>query len=386
MRRSVPISQSNFMESKAASRAPRDNSGRLRDQVRRRILLLITDLEIGGTPTVVRELAVRLQKDPDFDVHVACLTGSGPVADQLRNRGIPVTALNARSRLDARIVFRLIRLIRQEKIDTVFSFLIHANAIAAAASLFVRDVRFLQSIQTTQPNPRWHWMLQHAIRNAAERIAVPSPSVAEAAIKWAHVAPEKLLVIPNAVQMDDLSNKPLEKSGKRIGFIGRLDPIKRIQDLLAALALLKSDFSLDIFGEGSERKRIEEVIAHMGLQSRVVMHGATADSHQALSKMDLLVLPSEAEGFGLVLIEAMAAGVPVVGTNVPGIRDVIEDGVSGLLVPPRNPRVLADTIQRVWADESLREKLVTGGKERVRRLYDWSVVYPAYQKLLAHPK
>jgi len=134
--------------------------------------------------------------------------------------------------------------------------------------------------------------------------------------------------------------------------------------------------------QGSQRGEIQSTIARLGLQNRAILHGAVAGSAEALENADVLVLPSDAEGFGLVLIEAMAAGVPVIGTNVPGIRDVIEDGISGLLVPPRNPRALANAIARVLSDVLLREKLIAGGRDRVRRLYDWEVCYGEYRQLL----
>jgi glycosyltransferase involved in cell wall biosynthesis len=358
------------------------NSGKLRDHVQRRILLLITDLRIGGTPTVVRQLAVRLGNDPDFHVHVACLDRWGPVADQLRDRGIPVTALNACCSIDLRIVFRLIRLIRRENIDTVFSFLIHANTVAALAWPFVRDVRFLQSIQTTQPKPRWHWIVQRAIGHAAERIVVPSRSVADAATQWAAVQPKKILVIPNAVEIEEFAGKPRQASGKRIGFIGRLDPIKRVEDLVTALSLLPADYTLDILGGGGQRDQIQSLISRLGLEGRAIMRGEIAGSALVLGKTDVLVLPSDAEGFGLVLIEAMAAAVPVIGTNVPGIRDVIEDGVSGLLVPPRNPHAIANAIEKILNDPLLIQKLVKGGSDRVRKNYNWSVQIDSYRNLL----
>ena len=94
------------------------------------------------------------------------------------------------------------------------------------------------------------------------------------------------------------------------------------------------------------------------------------------------MLPSAAEGFGLVLIEAMAAGVPVVATNVDGIRDVVRDGVSGLLVPVASPDALAAAISRVCGDEPLRRCLVAGGAEDVRRRFTWDVVLPQYRALL----
>src|ERR1051325_10114896 len=167
-----------------------------------RILLLVTDLNIGGTPTVVRELAIRLAphaRARGGDIHVASLSPRGPVSDQIAAAGITVHALDAKGPRDARVVARLLKLIKREKIDTVFSFLVHANAAAAAVSLFARDVRFLQSIQTTQPQPKWHWKVQTLAARAAEKVVVPSVSVAHAAEEWSDVATWKIDVIPNAV-------------------------------------------------------------------------------------------------------------------------------------------------------------------------------------------
>lgn len=327
-------------------------------------------------------MALRLSAEQGVQVHVACLDRWGPVAEQLRARGIAVTALSACCRLDAGVIFRLNRLIRREQIDTAFSFLIHANAAAALASLANRPVRFLQSIQTTQPNPRWHWMLQRIVQHAAQKIIVPSPSVAEAARKWAGISDEKIVVIPNAVEIGEFSLPRRNFPGKRVGFIGRLDPIKRIDDAVAAISLLSEDVTLDIYGEGRQRGQIESVVRRLGLGRRVTLHGAIQGSAEALAGLDVLVLPSDAEGFGLVLIEAMAAGVPVIGTNVPGIRDVIVDGVNGLLTPPRNPQALSDAIAKIFSDVPFRERLVAGGKVCVQQRFSWPIVYPQYRAML----
>jgi glycosyltransferase involved in cell wall biosynthesis len=348
----------------------------------RRILLLITDLQIGGTPTVVRELAIRLARDEGAHIHVACLDRSGPVADQLQARGIAVTALNACCRMDVGIIFRLIKLIRRERIDTVFSFLVHANTAAAMASIAMPRVRYLQSIQTTQSSPRWHWVLGNIVHHAAEKVVVPSPSVAEAAQKWADVPPGKIVVIPNAVEIGEFSTARRSVAGKRVGFIGRLDPVKRVDDLIAAISLLPEDVALDIYGEGPERPQIESLIQRLNLDRRVKLHGSVDGPAAALSGIDLLVLPSDAEGFGLVLIEAMAAAVPVIGTNVPGIRDVISDGVSGILTPPQNPQALSENIAKILSDAALREKLVAGGKLSVQQRFSWPVIYPQYRALI----
>ncbi len=351
--------------------------------VQRRILLVITDLKIGGTPTVVRELAARLGQEPDVHVQVACLDRDGPVGDQIREKGIAVTAFAARGRADLSILPRLVKLIRREQIDTVFSFLVHANALAAAASLRCKGVRFIQSIQTTQPYPRWHWWVQRAAAHAAQKVVVTSSSVAQIAEQRADVPREKIVVIHNALDPQTFGQISREEgSGRRVGFIGRLDPVKRIGDLIQAVSMLPTDTTLDIFGEGAERSAIEAEITRFNLNNRMILHGAIADPAQALRKIDLLVLPSLAEGFGLVLIEAMAAGVPVIGTDVGGIRDVIRDGDNGLLVPVKNPAEIAAAISKIFADSALRRRLVAGGRATVQERFTWETVMPAYRRVL----
>ena len=350
-----------------------------------RILLLITDLKIGGTPTVVRELAIRLREPGRMEIEVACLSSWGPVADQLRDAGVKVTVLSATSAIDLpRTLWRLVRLIRGEGIDTVFSFLIHANTMAALASAFCPDVRFLQSVQTSQPEPRWHWRLQRLVHPAAERVVVPSASAMTAANKWAGVPIEKLIVIHNAVDVEAFSAIYAANAAReahvplRIGFIGRLDPIKRVRDLVGTMPRLP-DCRLDIYGEGPERPGIEADIQQLNLGHRVTLHGAVRRPHDALASMDVLVLPSRAEGFGLVLIEAMAAGVPVIGTDVPGIRDVIRP-TTGILMTHLASDALIQAVTA--ASTTLRPTLIVSARDDVEKRFSWPNVLGDYVKLL----
>ena len=240
----------------------------------RRILLLITDLEIGGTPTVVRELAIRLNS-PEVHVEVACLAKWGPVAEQIREAGVEVNALGASGVRDFPvIVWRFVKLMREHRIDTVFSFLVHANVVAAIGSLFVRDVRFIQSIQTTQPNPRWHWRLQGIAQEMAERIVVPSESAGRVAQEWSVIPGERIVVIPNAVSdagpcitgYQPVPHGLEARDTVRVGFLGRLDAVKRVTDLVEAMTHLDGRYELHIFGEGSERRenRIHDSASRSG--------------------------------------------------------------------------------------------------------------------------
>ena len=130
---------------------------------------------------------------------------------------------------------------------------------------------------------------------------------------------------------------PISPGKVRVGFIGRLDPIKRIPDLVEAISILPTEYELAIYGSGREEARIRSCIERLKVTDRALLKGSVETPGKALADMDILALPSEAEGFGLVLIEAMAAGIPVVATSAPGICDVVQDGENGLLVPVGNP-------------------------------------------------
>ena len=342
-----------------------------------RILLLTTDLEIGGTPTVVRELAWRLKRAMSYsgssDLHVACLGGWGPVAEEIRERGGEVVALGARSIGDIGVIKRLLKLLRERRIDTVLSFLLHANAAAAVASVFATEIRWIQSIQTTQQWPRWHWWVQAVAQYAAGRVIVPSWSVAEVAARWSAVPRGKIEVIPNAVDLAEYAecwdcNRAGADSEHRRGnvvFIGRLDPIKSIPDLLAAVKLLAGRVHLQIHGEGEQRAELAREIVKLGIERMATLCGAIARPQEALQKAGILVLPSEAEGFGLVLIEAMAAGVPVVQPQTASFPELIEATGGGVLCEPGDAKALAEAIESLLLDPTRSRALGEAGRKAV---------------------
>jgi glycosyltransferase involved in cell wall biosynthesis len=356
--------------------------------VPRRLLILNTDLEVGGTPTVVREIATRLHDPPRVHVEVACLGRTGPVVEQIQARGVEVTALGARGIVDLWAVRqRLVELIRRRRIDAVFSFLMHANAVAAMARPACgRGVRFLQSIQTTQLHPWWHWRVQAIAQRAAERIVVPSASVARAAREGARVPAAKIVIIPNAIDPASFEPSPVPRQDPRpypIGFVGRLDPIKRVPDLVEAAALLGDLVHLHVFGDGPDRAAIEREIAGSGAAERVTLHGMVDGPAVAMRQIGCLVLASVSEGMPMVVIEAMAAGVPVVGADVPGIGELIVDGENGVLVPASvRPRELAEGVRRVAEDRGLRERIVARAGSWVRERFTWDRVVERYREVL----
>ena len=344
-----------------------------------RVHFLITDLEIGGTPRVVKELAIRL-RPLGFETAVACLSPWGPVADELVAAGVPVTAFDARGVAQLPATVAKVRRWAGHA-DVVFSFLLHANMVAALA-LRETTTPLIQSIQTTQPRPRWHWWLHGIVSRSASKIVVPTSSIRRIAGERSALPAEQFVVIPNAVDVPADAPRPSRAPGPwRVGFIGRLDPVKCVPDLVRAVARLPA-VELHVYGEGPARSQIEAAADEMDLGRRLIMHGRVESSPEALASIDTLVLPSEAEGFGLVLIEAMAARVPVVATRVPGIVDVVRHGETGLLVPVHDSAALASAIDTVRRDVRLRESLVAAAFADVHERFTWDSVLPAYEQLL----
>ncbi len=338
-----------------------------------RVLLFVTDLEVGGTPTVVRELARRLPGN-GFEVGVACLARQGPTGTAIEADGGDVTAFGTRLLQLPTAVKRLRRLVLDERYDTVLSLLVHANVVASLARQADDGVHWWQSIQTTQPRPRWHWLAQRFAARRAAGIIVPSSSVAAAAAHRSGIDMSQLHVIANGIDQRDIATtpRPVTSGPLRVVFLGRLDPVKRVPMLMAAVQDTQG-VTLDIFGDGSERQQIEA-----STSDRIRLHGTTPRD-QALASADVLVLPSEAEGFGLVLIEAMAAGVPVAGADVPGICDVIRQGQTGLLF---TPATLRQTLETLRDDRVASQARAAMALADVRERFTWQALVPQYRRML----
>lgn len=187
---------------------------------------------------------------------------------------------------------------------------------------------------------------------------------------------DKVECIPNSIPANPAGRSPLTEPVIMTG--GRLTGMKGFDILVEAfgeIAHRYPDWSVRIYGRGRDRKKLQRLIGEYGLRGRIKLMGAVAPLDQEWHRASIAAVPSRFEPFGLVIVEAMAAGMPVVCTSVKhGPKEIVEDGRNGLLVPPKNPAELGGALARLMEDEELRRSLADGGAETARTFEPAQVV------------
>lgn len=203
------------------------------------------------------------------------------------------------------------------------------------------------------------WMLRHV------REAYPPDVVAKTAL--ARIGVDTRAWTPRT--------PPLPSDSLRVATVGRLHRSKGHDDLIRAVALLAQRgraVRLTIMGDGPQRAELEALVAQLGLNASVMLTGSLAEDRVRtnLAEADVFVGASHAEPLGVVYMEAMALGVPTIGTDAGGVPEIIEHGISGLLVPPKNPEAIADALERIATEPGLAERLGAAGRARIVDRFD----------------
>lgn len=171
-------------------------------------------------------------------------------------------------------------------------------------------------------------------------------------------------------------NTHRSQPGYRLGIIKGLEDIYGFRDLFKAVSILQNRFnglSLTVIGDGPMKEEYMELCRSLGIDGKTIFTGRIPNSSvpDYLNGMDLIVLPSYEDSFGVTAVEAMACGVPVVVSDAPGLLEVVKDGVTGIVVPSGNPEKLAKAIEGLLNDVERRQAMGLAGAEHVRRQYDW---------------
>jgi glycosyltransferase involved in cell wall biosynthesis len=347
-------------------------------QRRPRVLLLITLAEVGGAQSYVASLLPALTSR--FDVLVAA-HGMGPLREAAAPLGAPFIPLeHVRRRInpwrDLAGLVELVRLFRRERPD-----ILHANSSKAGVlgRLAARVAGVPIRIFTVHG---WAFSAYSGLKGRlyfwGDRMVAPLTTVTicvsegerSAGIAAGTCDPERTVVIPNAVDVSAAPRARHERREPRIVAVGRLKAPKDFLTLVRAVGALPEGSETLIVGEGPDRPWLEQEIRSRGIQERVRLVGERHDVPELLADADIFVLSSASEGLPVSVLEAMAAGLPVVASRVGSVPELVVHGETGILVPPGDESALAAALSSLVADAAERRRLGEAGRARAEKRFD----------------
>ena len=280
------------------------------------------------------------------------------------------------------LMFRSYRFCTQEKPDAVIIYPCDSRLLWLALGVWLARVPSaavcVQNTAPVNPGARRKWQLVlHSFAFLRVNLVSCSNAVADS-IRPLLPRSVRLPVIPNGCDVEGIAYRsrflrslPGREGSKRIVMVARLDQIKDQATLIKAFAWVRHDsWELHLVGDGPNRNQLEQLVLQCGLDPDVVFLGRRLDIPELLGSMDLFAMSTtSAEGFGIVMIEAMAAGLPVIASDVSACREVLGDGAAGVLVPPADVAAWAHQLRLLMLDEAGRRRLAASALRRVE-LYD----------------
>jgi len=350
---------------------------------RARVLFVIDELDIGGTEQQILELVKRLDRDRYVPM-VACFR-PGRVSKEIEAAGIRVFTLRKRAKLDLRLIGGLVELMRRQRIDIVQTYLFTANTWARLAAIIARVPVIVSSERNVDMwEERFKPVIGRFLDRFTYRTTGNSQAVKDYLVKKG-LAADKVDVVYNGVDPERFEDEPVTPGVTRselgisphhsvVGLLARLEPQKDPLNFLRAAAIVVKKVptaSCLVIGGGSLQPELEREAQALGLGDRVTFTGPRRDVARLLAACDVSVISSVKEGMSNSIMESMAAGKPMVATRVGGNAELIADGETGFLVPPRDPGALAEAIERILEDPALAKAM--GHQARVRIAERFSV-------------
>jgi glycosyltransferase involved in cell wall biosynthesis len=365
------------------------------------ILHLISSAGFYGAENVVAALARELRQT-GHDVHIGVFENAHSahqdVAAQFEARGASVVRIACRGRVDRAAAKSIRELIARERIEIVHCHGYKADIYGYLAARRLNTLQVSTSHLWTRETQavRLYEFLDAIVLRRFDAVVAVSQRIGED-LRDAGVPSKRISIIDNGIDLARFASgnaalaREIGKGAKLlIGTAGRLVPQKGLDYFLAAAQPLLKEFPNLLFaivGDGPDRQALQQRAGQLGIENRVFFTGARVDMADVYASLDIFVLASIDEGMPMVLLEAMASGLPAVATRVGAIPKIIDVGETGLLVPPGDPASLTDALRALILDRALRDRLAAGGKRRICQEFSSQAMaqrYSAlYRKLLA---
>jgi len=348
------------------------------------ILFVINSLPIGGCELGLVEIVKRLDKER-FRPVVICLKEEGILAEKIIKGGGKIYSCLLRSKYDLWIIPRLISLIKREKIDIVYTLLEgdamfwgRLSAKIAGVPVIVSSIHSFKTLGGKRGiiNP-----FNKLLLPITHKIITVGQVQKDCLIEEEGIEAGKVVLIHDGVDLTLFGGKReiiveeylgIPDRAPVVGIVAALHPVKAHEVFLEAAARIlevKPGVHFLIVGDGPRKEELVELSHSLGIASSIHFLGFRLDIPQITSCFDLSVLSSDSEAFPNVLLEAMAAGKPVVATNVGGCPEIVIPGETGFLAPPRDPEALSRVILTLLKDRKLAEEMGKRGRKRVERFF-----------------
>lgn len=357
---------------------------------------ILPALPAHGAEQLLLDIVRHIDRDR-VRLSVCLISDLGPLVKEFEALGIPVAFLPKKSRKDLSVIFRLASFWRKSRFDIVHTHLFTADLWGRLAGLLSRVPIVSTSHTTSDPNVgqlgRW---LDQLLDRRHDAVICVSEAVRRYRISEAGFNPRKLHLIENGIDLDRFrKTASKEEMEARLGLppgrrwaviVGRLVPLKGHRFLIGALSLLAkdrpglADVGLLIVGDGEEEEDLRRQVCDLGLSDRVVFLGLRRDIPDILGMSEVLVLPSSREGLPIVLLEAMAASLPVVVTPVGGIPEVVVEGKTGFFVT-QEPASIASALRRIFENPETSRAMGSNARHLIEERYDIRVVARRYENL-----
>ncbi len=384
---------------------------------KQKILYLITKGNWGGAQRYVFDLATHLPKE-QFEPIVAMGAGTA-LSEKLKQAGIRTVHLtklfeNRKVRpgtSDLGAFFEILHLLKTERPNIVHLNSSRASLLGALASRLVPALDFPFHLLNAKRCPLnasrviftahgWPfkeprlaipraliWLASYLTAFLAHHTIVLSQKDLELAKKMPGIS-RKLSLIYNGIEpteglsrIDARAKLALPSEAFVLGTIAELNRNKGISILIEALTLLPKGIHLCLIGDGEDRKKLETLAHFRSVADRITFAGTREDANAYLSAFDIFVLPSLKEGLPYTLLEAGLRRIPVVASDISGIRDIINSPLVGILVPPQKPKELSEAIQTLLKQQEIRERLGPALKERIEKTFSFDEMLGATEEL-----
>lgn len=370
------------------------------------LMYIIESMNNGGAEM----LAIRLSDKIDHDLFnpvICSLSDSGPLKEVIKEKGIAHVSLGKGSGKDLKLAYRLRRLLKEKDIHIVHT---HNQGPLIYASLAMRFLPKKKLVHTEHINMETeisysarHKTYQKILFRFLDGFISIAMHLTNYFCANYGLRPEKVVTIPNGINVEEFTR--IEKTRYLLDelalpddtlLIGNISALRAQKDqitLLKAMEIIKVSLpkaKLIIAGDGDKASELKEYSRTHDLDDSVYFLGYRSDTDKILSSLDIFVLPSLYEGLPLCLLEAMAAGIPVVATDVMGSNELVEAGENGLLSPAKSPEDLAENIITVLTDQKIAQHLKDNGRNSVMNKYNFDTNMRKYEdfylKLLGRQK